>query len=65
MKTKVVIQVYSDQDELLSEVTQEIIKTEEEADRTSTTGLSGEDYRKANQALDQAELEARLKRSFF
>lgn len=65
MKTKIVIQVYSDQEELLSEVTQEIIKTEQEADQTSTTGFSGEDYQKANLALDQAQVEARLKRSFF
>jgi len=65
MKTKITIQVYSDKDELLSEVTEEIIKTEAEADKTSTTGLSPEEYQKANLAIDKAGLEARQKRAFF
>ena len=65
MKTKIIVQVYSEQDELLSETTREIIKSEEEADKTSITGLSQEDYQKTQQAIDQAQMEARLKRSFF
>lgn len=65
MKAKVLIQVYSDNGELLSETTQEIIKGHAELSRPSTTGLDLNDYQKVNQALEKASLEARMKGAFF
>lgn len=65
MKTRIIVQVYSEGNELLSETTREIIKSDAEADKTSLTGLSMADYQKTQQAIDQAQMEARLKRSFF
>jgi len=66
MKTKVIIQVYSDHDELLSETTQEIIKHHDEGSQPRVPqGLDIEDDRRVNQALEKAYLEARLKGAFF
>lgn len=65
MKTKVIIQVYSDNDELLSETTQEIIKRHEERGSPTPAGLDIEDYQRVNQALEKASLDARMKGAFF
>jgi len=65
MKARVIIQVYSDHEELLSETTQEIIKHHEDLSGPTSAGLDIEDYQQINQALEKAYLEARMKGAFF